>query len=176
MTTTIDNIDHLQEVIAEYVQLGFNGVFIRPLNPYGLAAMNAQQLGYSVEHFVEKFENALNFIIDLNINGTRFVEFFTSILLTRILTPFSTDFVDLQSPSGAGYFEARFMTTMEMFFLRMKRECSPEWVTAASSLEMFSKIPMKVFLVVVCFERLSANHVSRSCLIELLCLPCLLRF
>lgn len=102
MTTTIDNIDHLQEVIAEYVRLGFNGIFIRPLNPYGLAAMHAEHLGYPVEHFVENFEKALNFIVQLNLNGTRFVEFYTNLLLTRILTPFSTGFVDLQSPSGAG--------------------------------------------------------------------------
>jgi uncharacterized protein len=102
MTTTIDNIDHLKEVIDEYVHLGFNGVFIRSLNPYGLAAKNSEHMGYPVEHFVENFEKALNFIVQLNLNGTRFVEFYTNLLLTRILTPFATGFVDLQSPSGAG--------------------------------------------------------------------------
>jgi His-Xaa-Ser system radical SAM maturase HxsB len=102
MTTTIDNIDHMQEVISEYIQLGFNGIFIRPLNPYGLAAMNAEHLGYPVEHFVNNFEKALNYIVQLNLKGTRFVEFYTNLLLTRILTPFPTGFVDLQSPSGAG--------------------------------------------------------------------------
>jgi His-Xaa-Ser system radical SAM maturase HxsB len=102
MTTTIDNIDHLQDVIAEYVRLGLSGIFIRSLNPYGFAAIEAEQLGYPVERFIENFEKALNFIIQLNLNGTRFVEFYTSLLLTRILTPFSTGFVDLQSPSGAG--------------------------------------------------------------------------
>ncbi len=102
MTTTIDNIDHLEKVIGEYVRLGFNGIFIRSLNPYGLAAKHAEHLGYPVEHFVENFEKALNFIIQLNLNGTTFVEFYTNLLLTRILTPFSTGFVDLQSPSGAG--------------------------------------------------------------------------
>lgn len=102
MTTTIDNIDHLQDVIAEYVRLGLNGIFIRPLNPYGLAATNAEHLEYPVEHFVENFEKALNFIIQLNLRGTMFIEFYTRLLLTRILTPFSTGFVDLQSPSGAG--------------------------------------------------------------------------
>jgi His-Xaa-Ser system radical SAM maturase HxsB len=102
MTTTIHNIDCLKEVIEEYVKLGFNGIFIRSLNPYGLAATNAESLGYPVEHFVENFEKALDFIIQLNLNGTRFVEFYTNLLLTRILTPFSTGFVDLQSPAGAG--------------------------------------------------------------------------
>src|SRR5208337_2102230 len=61
MTTSIDNIDYLQDVIAEYVRLGLNGIFIRSLHPYGLAAMNAEHLGYPVEHFVENFEKALNF-------------------------------------------------------------------------------------------------------------------
>jgi len=102
MTTTIDNIDYLQDVIAEYVRIGFNGIFIRSLNPYGLAAKDAEHLTYLIEHFVENFGKALNFIIQLNLNGTRFVEFYTNLLLTRILTPFSTGFVDLQSPSGAG--------------------------------------------------------------------------
>jgi uncharacterized protein len=102
MTTTVDNIGHMEEVVTEYVRLGFNGIFIRPLNPYGLAAMHAENLGYPVEHFVDNFEKALHSIVQLNLNGTRFVEFYTNLLLTRILTPFSTGFVDLQSPSGAG--------------------------------------------------------------------------
>jgi uncharacterized protein len=115
MTTTIDNIDHLEEVVAEYVRLGFNGIFIRSLNPYGFAAKDAEQLGYPVEHFVENFEKALNFIIQLNLNGTRFVEFYTSLLLTRILTPFSTGFVDLQSPSGAGISGAIYVHNGDVF-------------------------------------------------------------
>ncbi len=102
MTATIDNVDNMNEVVDEYVRLGFNGVFLRSLNPYGLAAENAPDLGYSMEHFSRKFEETLDYIIDLNLKGTDFSEFFTTMLLSRILTPFSTGFVDLQSPSGAG--------------------------------------------------------------------------
>ena len=102
MTTTVDNIDYIESVIDEYVRLGFRGIFIRPLNPYGLAVKNEATLGYTTEHFVERYDSALDYIIQLNLNGYRFIEFFTNLLLTRILTPFSTGFVDLQSPSGAG--------------------------------------------------------------------------
>jgi His-Xaa-Ser system radical SAM maturase HxsB len=102
MTTTIDNINHLSEVVEEYVRMGLRGIFIRSLNPYGLAALNTKHMGYPIEHFVETFEKALDSIIQINLNGKHFVEFFTKLLLTRILTPFSTGFVDLQSPSGAG--------------------------------------------------------------------------
>lgn len=102
MTTTSDNVDHFKEVIDEYIRLGFPGVFFRALNPYGLAAKNAERLGYTMAHFAQRYEEALDYIIELNLKGTRFVEFFATILLSRILTPFSTGFVDLQSPSGAG--------------------------------------------------------------------------
>lgn len=102
MTTTVDNIDHIESVIDEYVRLGFSGIFIRPLNPYGLAVKNEATLGYTTEHFVERYESALDYIIQINKKGHRFIEFFTNLLMSRILTPFSTGFVDLQSPSGAG--------------------------------------------------------------------------
>ncbi len=102
MTTTLTNIDNLSEVIDEYIKLGFNGIFLRALNPYGLASKRVEELGYPIERFVSAFEEALNFIIELNLKGTMFIEHYTTLLLTRILTPFGTGFVDLQSPSGAG--------------------------------------------------------------------------
>jgi His-Xaa-Ser system radical SAM maturase HxsB len=102
MTTTVDNINHLKEVVEEYIRLGFPGIFIRSLNPYGLAAENAQDLGYPMESFTKRYEETLDYIVELNLKGKPFTEYFATILLSRILTPFSTGFVDLQSPSGAG--------------------------------------------------------------------------
>ena len=87
MTTTLDSIDHLDDVVDEYVQHGFRGVFFRPLNPYGLASEREKELGYSTTRFVEKYEQALDRIIQINLSGTRFVEFFTNLLLSRILMP-----------------------------------------------------------------------------------------
>jgi radical SAM protein with 4Fe4S-binding SPASM domain len=48
------------------------------------------------------FREGLEYIIEINKKGRRFVEYYTALLMQRILTPFSTGFVDLQSPSGAG--------------------------------------------------------------------------
>ena len=102
MTTSSSNINHLREVVDEYVKLGFGGVFIRSLNPYGFASDNQDDLGYSTTDFVSSFSNILDYIIGINLQGVNFPEYFTTLLLTRILTPFPTGFVDLQSPSGAG--------------------------------------------------------------------------
>lgn len=102
LTITRRHLTRLREVIDEYVRLGFEGIFLRSLNPYGMAKSNWDDLAYPVEEFVDAYKDALDYIIEVNLNGRRFVDYYTTLLLTRILTPFSTGFVDLQSPSGAG--------------------------------------------------------------------------
>lgn len=102
MTFTRSTCGRIKEVIDEYIRLGFDGIFLRSLNPYGLAAINAINVDYPMEKFVASYREALEYIIMLNLKGIRFVEYYTTLLLSRILTPFATGFVDLQSPSGAG--------------------------------------------------------------------------
>lgn len=102
MTTTRRNVDRLPEVVDEYVRLGFQGIFLRPLNPYGFAADRQTDIGYDLSTFLESYKTALDYIVQLNIGGHYFPEYYTTLLLQRIMTPFGTGFVDLQSPSGAG--------------------------------------------------------------------------
>ena len=102
VTISKDNLSRLPEIIDEYKKNGFDGIFLRSLNPYGAAVTNEKDVGYDVSEFVQAFEIGLDHIIKMNLAGERFVEYYTTLLLTRILTSFSTGFVDLQSPSGAG--------------------------------------------------------------------------
>ncbi len=102
MTTTSYTLDKIKLVIDEYVKLGFDGIFLRAINPYGFADSNKTEIGYKVEKFIDMYKEALQYILELNKQGIYFVEYYTRLLLTRILTPFATGFVDLQSPSGAG--------------------------------------------------------------------------
>jgi His-Xaa-Ser system radical SAM maturase HxsB len=101
LTITKTNLNKLSEVIDHYVELGFDGVFLRALNPYGFARQNMQELGYSMAEFVFAYKDVLRYLIELNLKGISFAEYYTTLLLQRIFTPFSTGFVDLQSPSGA---------------------------------------------------------------------------
>ncbi|MEO0250229.1 MAG: His-Xaa-Ser system radical SAM maturase HxsB, partial [candidate division WOR-3 bacterium] len=102
LTITRDHLGRLREVIDEYIDCGFEGVFLRCVNPYGRARSAWEQFSYPVEEFIEAYKDALDYILYLNKRDRRFTEYYTALLLTRILTPFSTGFVDLQSPSGAG--------------------------------------------------------------------------
>ena len=100
MTATKESLEQFTDIVDEYLAQGFNSIFIRSLNPYGTAKRDLDSLGYEIEDFIESYKKALEHIIDINLKGTFFVESYASLLLGKILTPFSTGFVDLQSPSG----------------------------------------------------------------------------
>ena len=102
MTTSKYSLGRFKEIIDEYVRLGFNSVFLRALNPYGFAKQYKEKIAYPIEDFIENFIDGLNYIIELNKKGIYFVEGYTSLLLRRMLTPYATGFVDLQSPAGVG--------------------------------------------------------------------------
>lgn len=102
MTTTSYSLDKIKEIIDEYVKNDFDGIFLRAINPYGFASENEEKLSYSIDKFVTMYKEALEYIININKEGHFFPEHYTALLLRRILTPYATGFVDLQSPSGAG--------------------------------------------------------------------------
>jgi His-Xaa-Ser system radical SAM maturase HxsB len=99
MTTSELSLNYPIEIIDSYLKNGFNSIFLRPLNPYGLATENSNWKLY-FEQFVEFYKTSLDYIIELNKKGVFFVEELTALILSKILTPFPIGFVDLQSPSG----------------------------------------------------------------------------
>ncbi len=102
MTTTRLSLDHPRAIVDEYVEQGFHAIFLRSLSPFGFARRSATTLGYDFERFAQFYTQALDRIIEVNRAGYPLVEVFAQILLTRMLTPYSTGYVGLQSPSGAG--------------------------------------------------------------------------
>lgn len=102
MTATKLSLNFSKEIIDEYIDQGFHSIFLRSLSPYGFAEKSKNVTGYTIEEFLDFYVSSLDYIIELNKKGIFFVETFAQIILTRILTPFSTGYVDLQSPAGAG--------------------------------------------------------------------------
>jgi len=102
MTTTRDSLLIPEEIVDEYVHLGFREIFLRPLSVYGFARRNFEHLGYSLSEFSLFYERAFEHILQINREGGDFREVMASVFLNKILSPFDGGFVDLQSPTGAG--------------------------------------------------------------------------
>jgi His-Xaa-Ser system radical SAM maturase HxsB len=101
-TLTERSLKHPQAIIDEYVEQGFNSISLRPLSPYGFAKKSEARLGYSVSQYSDFYKRALEYLISVNSQGTYLSEGYASLLLTNILTPFSSGYVDLRSPAGGG--------------------------------------------------------------------------
>lgn len=102
MTTTQLSLEHPTEIIDEYVRQGFHSIFLRPISPYGFAAKTKKKTGYQLDAFLNFYRIGLAHILDVNKRGYGLAEVYAKILLTKILTPYGTGYVDLQSPAGAG--------------------------------------------------------------------------
>ena len=102
MTTTQLSLSHPYEIIDEYIQQGFNSIFLRPLSPYGFAIKTKSFKSYDVDEWLEFYFKSLDYIIDINKQGHFFVEQYAALILSKMLTPFSNGYVDLMSPAGIG--------------------------------------------------------------------------
>jgi His-Xaa-Ser system radical SAM maturase HxsB len=102
MTTTQASLGRVEEIIDEYVSLGLTGIFLRPLSPYGFAVKTKQFQKYASEEWLAFYARGLRHILGINRRGTYFAEFYSSLLLRRMLTDQTIGYVDLRSPAGIG--------------------------------------------------------------------------
>jgi His-Xaa-Ser system radical SAM maturase HxsB len=102
MTTTDKSLPHVRAIIDEYLRLGFDGIFLRTLSPYGFAIKTKKFLSYDTERWLDFYKEGLEYIIKLNKSGIRFVEQYSSLVLAKMLTSTDPGFVDLMKPAGAG--------------------------------------------------------------------------
>jgi len=103
MTTTATSLDYAVEIVDEYVRREFHSIFLRPISPYGFAVKTRHRTGYEMGRFLEFYKKGLAHILKVNRGGYRIAEVYTQILLTKILTPHGTRYVDMQSPAGEAW-------------------------------------------------------------------------
>lgn len=100
LTTSTLSLDYAEQIVDEYIEQGFNSIFLRPISPFGFAVRNERKNKYDTNRFLDFYKQALNKIIHCNLQGNFFREDYATIILKKILTPFPVGFVDLQSPAG----------------------------------------------------------------------------
>lgn len=57
MTTTAGSLDRVREIIDSYVGLGFTGMFLRPLSPYGFAVKTNAIAAYNADRWVKFYKD-----------------------------------------------------------------------------------------------------------------------
>jgi His-Xaa-Ser system radical SAM maturase HxsB len=102
LTTTRRSLDRARDIVDSYRELGIRNVHLRPLNPFGFAMRTWERIGYDIHEFLRFYEQALDYIIELNRQGHEMIEGTAAVFLTKLLSPDDPDFVDIRSPQGSG--------------------------------------------------------------------------
>lgn len=102
-TLTKRSLEVPTAIIDEYRKLGLHSISLRPLSPYGFAAKTHDRNGYTTDSFLNFYGKALDHLVEINRNGYRMEETCASLLLSQLLGPFAHGYVDLRSPTGAGF-------------------------------------------------------------------------
>lgn len=102
LTTSRFSLKYPKQIVDEYIKWGFKGIHLRPLSYLGVSGEKREEVGYSMEEFMEFWRKAMDYIIDLNLRGKFFFERGSAIMLRKILTDQDPNFMDLRSPCGAG--------------------------------------------------------------------------
>ncbi len=101
-TTTNYSLSFPKEIIDQYMSIGINNIFLRPLTPLGMADNSWDNVGYSAEEFMKFYKKAFEYIIEINMQGKYFSELHASYFLKKILCNYSDNYMELRSPCGAG--------------------------------------------------------------------------
>lgn len=101
-TTTKNSLHYAKEIVDTYVRLGLPSVFIRNLTPLGCANHSWDEIGYTPEAFIAFYKECFDYILELNKNGVFMKEGHASIFLSKILTGYAVNYMELRSPCGAG--------------------------------------------------------------------------
>lgn len=101
-TTTRKSLAFPKEIVHEYVGIGTNGIFLRPLTPLGFAKADWELIGYTPEEFIAFYKKAFDEILLINRQGVRFPEQHSTYFLKKILHGYAYNYMELRSPCGAG--------------------------------------------------------------------------
>jgi His-Xaa-Ser system radical SAM maturase HxsB len=102
MTTTEASLDRVEEIVDEYIRLNLDGIFLRSLSPYGFAVKTKYYQRYDAGKWLSFYERGLRYILDINRRGQHFPEFYSALILRRMLSDRPLGYVDLRSPAGIG--------------------------------------------------------------------------
>ena len=100
-TITDQQVEDPMSVISPYLEFGFGGVFLRPVNYQGFARKSFAELSKATDRWLSFYSSALELIGDLN-KEVHFEEFYLAMLLRTVFTPGEQGYVDFKSPARYG--------------------------------------------------------------------------
>ena len=70
MTTTEASLDRVEEIVDEYLRLDLDGIFLRPLSPYGFAVKTRAIRKYDATRWLDFYARGLRYVLAAKRGGS----------------------------------------------------------------------------------------------------------
>lgn len=101
ITITKFSLPYWKEIVDEYERIGIGDIFFRSLNNLGSAKSSWDRISYTAEEYAEFWRKTIDYVLELNKKGKNIREWFTWIMLRKILNGEEPNFFEQRSPCGA---------------------------------------------------------------------------
>jgi len=103
-TLTKYSLNHIEEVVDEYIKQGIFSIHFRQLSYLGKSSGKEKKetFGYTAEEFIAGWKRGIDYILQKNKEGVSMMERMSVIILARILKDNPVSFLDFRSPCGLG--------------------------------------------------------------------------
>ncbi len=101
LTVSRCSLGRHKEIVDEYVKLGLEDVFVRPLAPIGYARKYWDRIGYTAADFAKFYLDSLDYILKLNRSGVVIREKMSATMLEKVLNFRDPGYLDARCPCGA---------------------------------------------------------------------------
>jgi len=132
LTTTKETLPRWKEVVDTYVGLGCKALFLRPIDPFGFVEKTGARIEYPRSEYMEFYQQATDYMLELNKQGVQILERYAAIFLTKILAGEDPNFLDIRSPAARASASLPITTTARSS-PATRGECSTRPVTTPSS-------------------------------------------
>ncbi len=100
-TATRDSFNYTKEIVDTYIDLWFENIFMRPLNPFGIALKLWDKIWYTSQEYIDFYNDMLNYIRQKVSEWTRFYETYERICKWNLDGFEKFNFMEERSPCGA---------------------------------------------------------------------------
>jgi His-Xaa-Ser system radical SAM maturase HxsB len=100
MVTTKHSLPYAKEIVDTYIGLGFHDIQLKFMNRMGFAEKQWDEIGYTPEEYLCFQNEALEYILKKNVEGTKIIERITQLILQKVLRGMDPGFLDFRNPCG----------------------------------------------------------------------------
>lgn len=95
------SLEEWKTVVDHYIELGFNSIRFKYVSQFGFASDLWNSMSYTPETYLDSWEKAMDYMLELNKKGVTITENISTYILKKLFLGIEPGYAEMQRPCGA---------------------------------------------------------------------------